>query len=182
MRKFFSVKNVFTTHNLTIMAFMLVLSMILAKITTIQLSPMFKLFTLSYIPGVAVAAMFGPTAAILYGIAADTLNYIAAGGGAYMPVYAISEALFFFIFACFLYKKPNTVWRILIAKILTLIFVTFGLNFIWNLLFYGSSAAIFFTSKRLIANAIKIPITVSLIYYFNELAFSLYEKTKKGKI
>lgn len=182
MRKFFSPKNVFTTHHLTIMSLMLVLSMILAKVTTVQASPMFKLFTLSYLPGVAVSALFGPIAAIIYGVAADTLNFIVAGGGAYMPVYAISEAVFYFIFACFLYKRPHKLWRIILAKLISLAVVTFGLNYLWNLLFYGSSAAVFFTSARLIANAVKLPATVALIYYFNKLSFNLYDKTKKGRL
>lgn len=181
MRRFWNPKETFTTRNLAVMSMMLVLSMIFASFGTVKLTPSFKLFTIDYLPGVAVATLFGPLAAVVYGFAADTVLFFANGGGPYMPTYAISAAVSYLIYACLLHGKPNQIWRIAAARILSTILVTFGLNYLWNYLYFGSAASAYFTTVRLISNLINLPIAIVLIFFFNKLSLELYQRIILGR-
>ncbi len=175
MRQFFSAKNVFTTRSLAVMSLMLVLTIVLTPFS-IQLTPTFRIFSVNYLPGVAVATLFGPWAAIVYGFAADTVSFLVSPNGAYLPLYAFSAALTYFIYACLLYRKPNKIWRILVARILYIGIINFGLHYLFNVLYFGSAASAYFTTVRLISNLINLPVSVVLIYFFNKLCAELYAR------
>jgi ECF transporter S component (folate family) len=161
---FFSRKGVFTPKNLVVMAMMVALAAILSRFS-IYITPTFKAISFAYLPGAITAMLFGPWAALVYGLASDTLNYFANPQGGYFPGYALSEMLSYFIYACFLYKRPVSFVRVLIARILILITVVFGLNYLWMNIMYGSTAGSFFTGARLINNLVQLPFHTLLITF-----------------
>ena len=55
MKDFFSIKGVFSVRNLTMMALLAALDVVLARYTTIHLTPQFPLVSFEYIPSAIVA-------------------------------------------------------------------------------------------------------------------------------
>ncbi|MDR1540832.1 MAG: folate family ECF transporter S component [Clostridiales bacterium] len=172
MRRFFSLKDIFKTRNFAVMAMMVALHFILSQFT-IYLSPTFKAITFAYLPGAIVAILYGPWAAIAFGFAADTVGFIAKPVGPYFVGYALSEMVTNFIFAAFLYQKQINVLRALLARLVNMAVVTFGLNYLWNVIMYGSIASAYFTSVRFINNLVQLPVYVALIVFFGRLALRL---------
>lgn len=163
MRSFFSLDGVFKTRNVVLVGLMVALKIILEPFS-IYLTPTFKLITLSYLPGVMIAALLGPWAALSFGFVADTVGYMVAGMGPYFPGYAISEMLTYFIYACLLYKREVTIPRVLLARAIEMVTIIFGLNFLWNVIMYGSAASVYFTGARLINNLVQLPLHVAMSY------------------
>jgi len=102
---FFSTHNLFSLRHLTFMGLMIAISVVLGQLD-IYANPSLRLFSISYLPGVIVAMLCGPWEALAYGFIKDLLVFITNPHGAYFPGYALSEMLTYFIYACFLYKKP----------------------------------------------------------------------------
>jgi ECF transporter S component (folate family) len=185
MREFFSLKNIFTTKHLAVMAMLLAIRVILGlPFLTIYITPQFKLVSFAYLCDAAVAMLYGPWAAIAFGFAGDTLGYFATmgSGGGYMPLFAISEMATCFIFAVFLYnparlspqnrsaaiptdKREVRLARVLPAWALNLILVVLGLNSLWLILLYGSPAGSVFTLVRFGSNLLQFPAHVALTYF-----------------
>ena len=175
MREFLNPRGVFCLRNLTVMAMLLALRVILGQFT-IQPVPEFRFFGVTFIPMAMVAYLYGPWAAIVFGILGDTLGFITRGTGAYFPGFAISEAMVCLIYACFTYRQPvdNTrslVIRVILARICIAVFVFFGLNFLWFRIMaelglvpavIAQPAAFFISSYRLLNNLIQLPIYVAL--------------------
>jgi ECF transporter S component (folate family) len=170
MKNFFSIKNVFSVRNLTIMALLAALDVVLARYTTIHLTPQFTLVSFEYIPAAIVSALFGPWAGIVFGLVSDTVGYFANPLGPYLPVWAISAMVGNLIESIFLYPGKFDWWRILIARLLIMLVVTMGLNFIWQSIYFGAAAGAYYNSARLISNIVQLPIQVVLIRVFGQLA------------
>jgi len=179
MQKFFSLQGVFTTRNLAVMAMMVALSMVLARFGTIYITPQFRLFSLAYLPGVMVAMLYGPWAALAFGLATDTVSFLVNPGGAYFIGFALSEMLSCFIYACFLYNRPLSVWRVTAARLLVTVLVLLGLNFVWQSILWGALASVFYSSTRMVNHLIQFPIHVALIIITARLTQIV---TKRGSI
>lgn len=177
VRLFFSVHNLLSTRTIVIIALMTAIKFVLSHYT-IAVTPSFKGFTLDYIPNVMVAALFGPWASIIFGVISDTVAYFAKPMGPYFPGYAISEMLECFIYACFVYMQKITYFKMAIARILIMLLVFFGLNFIWGSMLFGSSASGFFTSVRLINNIIQLPVYVVISTWAAKLALKINRQTQ----
>jgi len=159
MKTFFDPRGVFTTRNLAVMAMLIAVRYVLSQFT-IAPTPQFKMFTLAYIPTAMAAALYGPWAALVFGLVGDTVGYMAKPIGPYFPGYAISEMLAAFIYACFSYRQRITLAKMTAARLLILITVIFGLNFVWGSMQFGTAASGFFTSVRLWNNLVQLPVYV----------------------
>ncbi|ANZ69088.1 folate family ECF transporter S component [Pediococcus claussenii] len=177
MKNFFSLKNVFTVRNLTIMALLAALDVVLARFTTIHISAQFTLVSFEYIPSTIVSALFGPWAGLVFGIVSDTVGYFSNPIGPYLPVWAISAIVANLIAAIFLYRGKFSWWRIIIVRLLVMIIVTMGLNFIWQSLYFGASASLFFNTARIISNIVQLPIQVILIRIFGKLSLNAVDRS-----
>jgi len=166
-KEFFSLENVFTIKNIAVMGLLLAIRFFLGlPFMTIYVMGV-KIITFAYLCDAITAMLFGPWAAILFGFAGDTLGYIASmsTGGAYMPVFAISEMMTGFIFALFLYKRKVAVKNVIIAWILNLFIVILGLNSLWLILMFGMSAGKVLTLTRFGINLLQFPVHVALTYF-----------------
>jgi ECF transporter S component (folate family) len=162
IKDFFSWSGIFSLRNTVIMGMLIAVSAVLSRFS-VYLSPTMKVISVSYLPGVAAATLFGPWAALTFGLAADTVNFLAQPQGPYFFGYAISEMLTYFIYACFLYRQPFRIWKAAVARMLILICIVFGLNFCWSAMLYGASAGKYFTGLRLLNNLIQFPIHTALV-------------------
>jgi len=172
---FYNPREVFAIRNLTVMGMMLALRVVLGFLI-IQPTPHLRAFSPIFLPMVVVAYLYGPLAAIVFGIAGDTLGFITRPLGVYFPGFAISEAVQCLIYAIFLHKRPidNIKWlvfRVTLARICIAVFVFFGLNFVWFNVFghlFGvppavrEAGAFFIASGRVITNVVFLPIYVAL--------------------
>ena len=166
LKEFFSHKDVFKPKHLALMAIMLAFTTILSMPgLTIYISETFQMISFAYLPAIIVARLFGPWASLTFAIAADTVSYFVFPQGPYFPGFVISEMVSCFIYALFLYKQELSIPKIIIARILVLLIVSFGLNFLWLSMLYGSTAAGFFTGARIINNLVQFPFHIALIYF-----------------
>lgn len=153
----FGVKGVFTLRSFVFMGLMAGISVLLGIFGTIHITPTFRAITIAYIPGAIVAMLYGPWAALVFGFVADTVKFIASPRGPYFPGYALSEMLHYFILACFFYKQKINIWRCLVSRLLVVILILLGLNFLWQSILFGAVSATYFTGARLINNLVQWP-------------------------
>ena len=173
MKTFFSVKGAFQTRNLVVMALMIALKVILSQFS-IYVTPTFRIMSFAYLPGAMVSMLYGPWAGLAFGFAGDIVGYLVKPMGAFFFGYTISEMAAGFLYACFLYRQPLTIWRVTLARLSILLTVTFGLNFLWNYMLMGSVASKYFTGARLINNLIQTPISIVLIFFLGQLVCRVY--------
>jgi ECF transporter S component (folate family) len=162
MKDFFNPKGVFKTRNLVIMALMVAASAALGMLET-YIEPSQKLYSFAYLPRAMAALSFGPYAAVVVAFAADFTGFLADPRYGYFIGYALSAMATDFLCAVFLYKREITWKRAACARALTVALVVFGLNGIWQVLYYGAGAAKYFTGFRVVRNLIQFPLDVYLI-------------------
>ncbi|MCL2056658.1 MAG: folate family ECF transporter S component [Oscillospiraceae bacterium] len=168
VKSFFSPRGVFCLRNVTVMGLMIGFTAILSRFGTIYITPTFRI-TFAYLPGAAVAMLFGPWAALVFGFASDFVGYITNPVGAYFPGFAISDMVHYFIYACFFYKRPYKFLPVLIkavaARLLFVAVIVMGLNYFWMSILTGAVAGSYFTGARLISNLALLPVHALLIAY-----------------
>ena len=157
------------------MGMMAALTYVLALLD-IPIGESVKFFTVAYLPGTVVASILGPWAALVFGIVADTVGYIAKPQAAYFPGYILSNMITCFIHAIFLYKKNITILSVAVARISVVIVVLLGMNYIWSTKLWGAVAATYFTRTRLVNNLIQFPIHVGLTYAICRLGRKTYAR------
>ena len=186
IREFWNPRGVFTLRNITVMAMLLALRVILGQFT-IQPTPDFRFFSITFIPMSMAAYLYGPWAALVFGIMGDILGFMMRPLGIYFPGFALSEAAICFIYACFTYKLPvdnlkNLILRVICARLCIAVFVFFGLNFVWFHFFghlFGvppsvrQAGSFFLASGRLLNNLIQLPLYVLFSVWAIQLANKL---------
>ena len=173
MNSFWSLKDVFKTRNLVVMALMIAVKVVLTPFS-IYVTPTFRIMSFAYLPGVIVSMLFGPWAGLAFGFAGDIVGYLVKPMGPFFFGYTISEMMAGFWYACFLYRKPLSIWRIALSRLAILVTVTFGLNYLWNYMMSGAVASKYFTGARLINNLIQTPISIVLIFFVCQLVGKIY--------
>lgn len=162
MKAFFDPRGVFKTRNLVIMALMVALSTVLSALET-YVDPAQKLYSFAYLPRAMVALTYGPWAAIVVAFVSDFTSFLTDPRYGYFVGYALSAVVTDFFCALLLYRREITVWRVAIARLLVIVFVTFGLNSLWQIAYYGMEAGKFFTGFRVVRNLVQFPLDVYLV-------------------
>jgi ECF transporter S component (folate family) len=161
------------------MALMLAVSAILSRFS-IYLTPTFEAIGFAYLPGAIVAMLCGPRYALAYGFIGDALQYFANPQGGYFPGYALSEMLTCLIYALFLYARPVTFPRVIAARLVILVTVTMGLNYIWMRMMYGMIAGGYYTGARLVNNLVQLPFHALIITLVGKRLTRFWENRKKN--
>jgi len=181
--RFFSVKGVFTTKNLTAIALLLAVRTILnLPALTIYVGPSFKLITFAYVTDAICAMLFGPIAALAFGFMGDFLGFLALSGvgGAYFPGFALSEMVTCFLFALFLYRAPVTWKKLICVWLINLGLVLLGMNSLWLILMYGMDAGSVFTFARVVTNAVQTPLHIVILYFVLTRVGAIYKRITRG--
>lgn len=167
-----SYKELKTLKTLVITALLIAIGIILGQFS-FQISNSMKI-GISFIATQMTAMLFGPVVGGIMGGVTDILKFIIKPTGSFLIGYTISAILGPVIYGVMLYKKPITLWRILLSKTVVAVLINLLLGTYWSYLYFGAAfwAAL---PAKLIQQIIQVPIQ-SLIYYF------VVKALQKGKV
>lgn len=113
---------------------------------------------------IAIAGMkYGPLIAASVAAISDIICFIAHPTGPYMPLLTLTTALGGLIVGLFLYKDKNSLLRIIISRLIIVVFISTLLDtYIISLLFDTMFTA--FLISRMIKNIIAFPIEIILLF------------------
>ena len=96
------------------------MSIILSYVASIRVTPNLKI-GFGALPNEMVDYLFGPVVGALFGGGMDILKFMLKPDGGYMPAYTLNAMLAAFIYGMFLYKKPLSLKRMLVAKFVVVV-------------------------------------------------------------
>lgn len=149
------------TASLAGAAMLSALSLILNQFT-IAVSPMLEI-GFSFLAAGAGAFLYGPWLAGLAGVVTDIAGYFLRPNGGFFPGFTLNEFLLGFIYGCWLYKKPVSVWRVFCACLSAVLVINLFLTPLWLHIMYGNTFVL--SALRLAKNAIKLPLDTALLYF-----------------
>lgn len=117
--------------------------------------------------------LYGPWMAGLMGIVTDIAGYFLRPNGGFFPGFTLNEFLLGFLYGCWLYQKPVSLWRTFCACLSAVLLINLLLTPLWLHLMYGNAFVL--TTLRLVKNAVKLPVDTALLYCVLKTA----EKYKK---
>lgn len=124
-----------TTKNLTTMALLIALEIILSRF--LSLSAWNTKIGFSFVPVVIAAILLGPVYAGIVGALADFIGAILFPIGAYFPGFTLTAFLTGMVYGLFLYKQQSLP-RILGAVAVNQFVLSLLLNTLWISVLYGS--------------------------------------------
>lgn len=137
------------------------LTVILDRIATFQVSQILEI-GFSFIAVGASAYLYGPWLAGLSGVVVDILAYFLRPNGGFFVGFTLNQFLLGFIYGCWLYKKPVTLWRCAAACLSVVLVLNLCLTPVWLHLMYGNSLVL--STLRIVKNIIKFPVDTALLY------------------
>ncbi len=137
------------------------ITVILDRIATFQVSQILEI-GFSFVAVAASAYLYGPWLAGLSGVVVDVLAYFLRPNGGFFIGFTLNQFLLGFIYGCWLYKKPVTLWRCAAACLSVVLVLNLFLTPLWLNLMYGNAFVI--TTLRLVKNIVKFPIDTALLY------------------
>lgn len=81
----------------------------------------------------------------------------------FSPGFTLNEFLLGFLYGCWLYKKPVSLWRTFCACLSAVLVINLVLTPLWLNIMYGNAFVI--SGMRLIKNAVKLPLDTALLYF-----------------
>ncbi|MCU9534336.1 folate family ECF transporter S component [Streptococcus sp. CSL10205-OR2] len=112
---------------------------------------------------IAIAgSLLGPVVAMVVGIISDLGGFFIKPTGPFFPGFTISAALTGLIYGFFLYRKPFSLKRIIIAQVVYTVAISSLLNTIWLAILYQLPFYETFIA-RLISSAIQLPIHIIIL-------------------
>lgn len=127
--------KLFTTKNLTLMALLTALEIVLSRF--LSLSAWNTKIGFAFVPVVLAALLLGPLPAAIVAALADFLGALLFPVGAYFPGFTLTAFLMGLCYGFFLYRKQSF-WRILGAVAVHQLLLSLLLNTLWISILYGS--------------------------------------------
>ena len=119
--------------------------------------------SVSYVARALCAAVCGPVLGMLYGVAEDILGWVVHPGGAFFPGYTLNTVLAMLAYSLCLYRQKITLWRVVLAKLVTNYPISVGLGCLWSSILYGKAYMVYLPVS-LLKNALYLPFQVLLLY------------------
>ena len=116
----------------------------------------------SFVARALAAWVGGPVLGLLYGFAEDITGWIINPGGPFFPGYTLNTMLAVLVYALFFYRQRLTIWRIIVAKILTNYPISVGLGCLWSHILYGKGY-LYYAATSVVKNTIYLPIQIILL-------------------
>ena len=149
-------------RKLTFAALMIAACLILAKFK-IPLGEGLSL-SVTFLARALCAAVCGPVVSIVFGAAEDTLGFfLGSSNGPYFPGYMITTVSGCLVYALFFYRARVTIWRIILAKLITNIQNVF-LGSLWSAMLY-SKGYIYYMTTSAWKNALYLPLQILLLVW-----------------
>lgn len=119
---------------------------------------------------IGLSGMFyGPVVGGITGAVGDLLKFAIRPLGPFFPGMTVSACLTGVIYGLFLYKKPATLSRILLAKICVTLIVDLGLTTLWLTMMYGKGFMVLLPMRAL-KSLIMLPIDTAMLYMVAKIA------------
>lgn len=157
-----SYKELKKLKTIVITALLIALGIVLGQLFSIPITQNIKI-GISFIATQMTATLFGPVVGGIMGGVTDILKFIMKPTGSFLIGYTISAILGPVIYGIMLYKKPISLWRILLSKSVVAIFINLLLGSFWQSLYFGSAFLALLPAK-FIQQLIQVPIQ-SLLFY-----------------
>ncbi|WP_349673426.1 folate family ECF transporter S component [Lacrimispora sp.] len=135
---------------------------IILDMFSIQLGSYIKI-TFSSIPNGIISYLFGPVVGGLFSGSLDVLKYLLKPTGAFFPGLTLVTALAGVLNGILYYKKPITLRRILISKLVVMLICNVVLNTLCLSMLYGKGFMVLLPARAL-KNLVMWPID-SMIFY-----------------
>ena len=158
-----SIMELKVTKNMVICAFMAALAVVLSYTTSIEVGPYIRI-GFSGLPNRIVEFLFGPITGCIFGGALDVLKYIIKPTGPFFFGFTFDAMLSGIIYGSILYKKPISIWRVLVAEFIVKLVINCGLNTLWISMLYGKGF-IALLGPRVIKNVIMLPIDSFILFF-----------------
>lgn len=150
------------TKSLTALGLLVAMNIVVGTLF-IEIGPNLRIGFAFLVVGIC-ALYYGPIATGCVGIIADILKYLIRPSGVFFLGFTLNEFLSGFIVGIILYKKPVTIKKVFLARLLVVIIVNIVLTPIWLSVLYGKGF-IFYVSTRIFKNMILLPIETVILYY-----------------
>ena len=131
--------------------------------------------TFSQITNTIVSGFYGPIVGGMFGGALDILKFFVNPTGSFFPGFTISGIVNGILFGLILFKKPLTLKRVFLGKLITSIIVDIFMNTYWLTLLYGSDFMVILP-LRLVKVGIMLPIDTILMYLIMRRLIVLFKK------
>lgn len=107
--------------------------------------------------------LFGPVVGGVFGGALDVLKYLIKPTGAFFPGFTIGAMVGGVLYGCFLYRKPISLPRVLIAELVVSIVCNMLLGTLWLSMLYGKAFMVLLP-MRVFKNLVMWPVNSMLFY------------------
>ena len=161
-------------------AILLALLIILSRFVSIQTQLL--VISISFIPVMMSAIWLGPKYSLVISALGDFIGAILFPFGTYFPGFTFSSGLAGFIYGIFLKRDFNKdinekrfVLNLIISTVLVLVIDGIFLRALWLNVLYGK-AFFLIVSSRVVAELIKIPIQVVMIYCLDKITRNYVNK------
>lgn len=156
-----SKKELGKTRTLILLAMFMALSIIISSFRirtpffSVSMGPLIKMY---------VGLLFGPVTGAAYGVTLDILQFfISNTGDAFFPGYTLTETLGVFLYGLFFYKRPLSLSRVLVAKLVVVVICNILLGTLWISIMSGK-AFLFYLPVRAGKNMIQWVVD-SLVFF-----------------
>lgn len=118
---------------------------------------------LVFLPQAMMGMMYGPVAGTLAAAVGDIFAFIIKPTGPYFPGFTFTAMLSSTIYAFFYYRSKPVLWKAIVSKIITTVFLSCMLNTLWISILYGIP---FIASlwTRLLRIVVSLPIEIVILY------------------
>lgn len=139
------------------------MAIVLESFPIYLLGPSLKIY-FSFLAVGLGCACYGPVVGMLAGGIIDSVGFLLAGyGEPYFPGYLVTAVLSGLIYGVLLYRRPVTVPRLIVLRLL----INYGSNVllgsVWKAMLYGKGY-LYYVSTGLVKNTVMLPIEVFLLW------------------
>ena len=149
------------TRILVFMSLLVALNVLLTHIIPVIQTDILRV-SFGFIPLSLGSMLFGPLIGGIGGAVSDLMGMVVAPKGPYFPGFTLNAFLSGMTYGFFLYRKPKTLPRIILAVLCVSVFINLGLNTYWLTILTGKGFLALLPS-RIIQNGITSLIQIIII-------------------
>jgi ECF transporter S component (folate family) len=149
------------TRVLVFMSMLIALNVLLTHVVPVIQTDFLRI-SFGFIPLSLSSMLFGPLIGGIGGALSDLIGMVIAPKGAYFPGFTLDAFLSGAIYGIFLYKKPKSLARVILAVVCVSVFVNLALNTYWLTILTGKGYLALLPS-RIIKNVVSSLIQIVII-------------------
>ena len=145
-------KNV---KSVTVAALLVALAVTL-KFLKIAITPTLE-FSFAFLATASAGFLFGPFVAGTVGALSDLLGYVVRPTGPFFPGFTLNAIINGVVYGLVLYRKPVSMQRVVIARLINTVLISFLLNPIWLSMMYGKALHLLVMTRLIKAAILFVP-------------------------